>query len=68
MHSDRECYVIRIYRRSEGPPAEPVGLVERVDDGRQTAFHGFEELKRALSRDGPQPRRERRSRTRKGKW
>jgi hypothetical protein len=57
MRHGRESYVVHIYRRLDDPPKEPVGLIERVEDGRRTSFRGFEELKRVLSTDGLRGRR-----------
>ena len=39
-----ECYVVRIYRRSEPPAAEPVGVVELVDSKQRIRFQSFSEL------------------------
>jgi hypothetical protein len=39
-----EYYVLRIYRRSESPAAEPVGVVELVESRQRIRFQGFSEL------------------------
>lgn len=62
-----QSYIVRIYRRGEASPDELVGLVERVETGREAAFHSFEELRIVLA---SQPRRKGRrkpARSREGK-
>jgi hypothetical protein len=39
-----EYYVVRIYRRSESPAAEPVGVVELVETRQRIRFQGYSEL------------------------
>lgn len=39
-----ENYVVRIYRRSDSPAAEPVGVVELVETRQRIRFEGFSEL------------------------
>jgi hypothetical protein len=39
-----DSYIVRVYRRSPGDPAQLVGVVEAVRTGRKTPFHNIEEL------------------------
>jgi hypothetical protein len=39
-----DTYIVRVYRRSPGDPAQLVGVVEAVRTGRKTPFHNIEEL------------------------
>ena len=48
-----ESYVVRVYRRSQGDPAELVGVVEQVRTGRKTSFHNIAELWETLVCRGP---------------
>lgn len=51
-----ECYVVRVYRRTESDPQHVVGLIEIVQDGQQRRFSSMEELWEILTAEGHEPR------------
>jgi hypothetical protein len=48
-----DSYIVRIYRRDGSFLTEPVGIVERPEDGKKIAFHGFPELLKILQNRKP---------------
>ena len=59
-----EAFIIRIYRREEGPDSPLAGVVELVGKGTQEAFHTLEELGDLLGiQPGPSGDEERPNRT-----
>jgi hypothetical protein len=57
MLAESESYVVRVYRRCRGDPAELVGVVEQVRTGRKIAFHNIAELWDTLVCRGPRAAR-----------
>jgi hypothetical protein len=51
-----DTYIVRVYRRSRGDPAQLVGVVEAVRTGRKTPFHNMTELWDVLALASHRPR------------
>jgi hypothetical protein len=50
-YSSRECYVLRIYRRTGDDPEQIAGLVEIIDRNERKPFKSFGDLKAILAAD-----------------